>query len=567
MALRGDTTCAHATAGSNVPTASSSRYLEDRADRRAPGPVPPRIPRHAPTPGATCCPALAAAGYRAVAPSCAATRPPGPRRRACTRSGSARPSTRARCTRPSAGDGAPCSSATTGVRSPPTARPSLAPERWRRVVTMAVPPPAASAGSFFTYEQLKRSWYVFFFQTPLAEFAVGADELAFIDRLWADWSPGYDGDVGPRPGEGVAGRPRQPCRPPSATTGPCSAPPPPSPSSTEAAGGRPVARCPAHPVPARRATTAALGVEASATRLDAVVRGVGARRRRRMPGTSSTSSSPKWSRRHVMRLPRRVTPGREPASTGAPRPRHDPVTGGARGRPPVHGAPGRRRRDRRRHAGRSGSSGQPQASPQASRGTGPERSASTRRPRPWRSEPSKRDWPGDPTPSRGRVRARAPALRQAQRRRQRATAARRRSGRADRGPEVEQRLVPRPGPARRHQRRRPGSVRAAGGASRAGHRPLQHPPGVGVDDRPVALEGEGEDGARRVLPDAGEGEQRASRSAGHRPRGGRRWPATAARCRCGRGGCSPAPPTPRAPAPRPAARRPRPSGTGRGSRW
>jgi pimeloyl-ACP methyl ester carboxylesterase len=58
---------------------------------------------------------------------------------------------------------------------------------------MAVPPPASMGFGFFDYDQLRRSWYVFVFQTPLAEFAVGRDDLAFIDRLWADWSPGYDG--------------------------------------------------------------------------------------------------------------------------------------------------------------------------------------------------------------------------------------------------------------------------------------------------------------------------------------------------------------------------------------
>jgi pimeloyl-ACP methyl ester carboxylesterase len=63
---------------------------------------------------------------------------------------------------------------------------------WRRLVTMAVPPPAALAGAFFSYDQLRRSWYMFFFQHPLAEMAVPMDDLAFIDRLWADWSPGYD---------------------------------------------------------------------------------------------------------------------------------------------------------------------------------------------------------------------------------------------------------------------------------------------------------------------------------------------------------------------------------------
>ncbi|HEX2576535.1 MAG TPA: alpha/beta hydrolase [Aquihabitans sp.] len=67
-----------------------------------------------------------------------------------------------------------------------------APERWRKVVVAAVPPPATVAQAFFSYDQLRRSWYMFFFQSPLADMAVPMDDLAFIDRLWADWSPGYD---------------------------------------------------------------------------------------------------------------------------------------------------------------------------------------------------------------------------------------------------------------------------------------------------------------------------------------------------------------------------------------
>ena len=64
--------------------------------------------------------------------------------------------------------------------------------RWRRLVTMAVPPPPTLTSAFFSYDQLRRSWYMFFFQSPLADMAVPMDDLAFIDRLWADWSPGYD---------------------------------------------------------------------------------------------------------------------------------------------------------------------------------------------------------------------------------------------------------------------------------------------------------------------------------------------------------------------------------------
>lgn len=66
------------------------------------------------------------------------------------------------------------------------------PERWRAGVAMAVPHPAAMAGMILDYEQLKRSFYMFVFQHPLAEAIVAQDDLAFIDRLWADWSPGLD---------------------------------------------------------------------------------------------------------------------------------------------------------------------------------------------------------------------------------------------------------------------------------------------------------------------------------------------------------------------------------------
>jgi pimeloyl-ACP methyl ester carboxylesterase len=63
---------------------------------------------------------------------------------------------------------------------------------WRRLVTLAVPPPTALTTAFFSFDQLRRSWYMFFFQHPLAEMAVPLDDLVFVDRLWADWSPGYD---------------------------------------------------------------------------------------------------------------------------------------------------------------------------------------------------------------------------------------------------------------------------------------------------------------------------------------------------------------------------------------
>jgi pimeloyl-ACP methyl ester carboxylesterase len=66
------------------------------------------------------------------------------------------------------------------------------PQRWSRVIGMSVPPGGALAGSLTGYRQLKKSWYMFFFQHGLADFVVGLDDLAFLDGLWADWSPDYD---------------------------------------------------------------------------------------------------------------------------------------------------------------------------------------------------------------------------------------------------------------------------------------------------------------------------------------------------------------------------------------
>jgi pimeloyl-ACP methyl ester carboxylesterase len=67
------------------------------------------------------------------------------------------------------------------------------PDRWRRAVTMAVPPTPAIGMGLFTYAQLHRSWYMFFFLSPLAEVALPLEDYSFVDHLWADWSPGYDG--------------------------------------------------------------------------------------------------------------------------------------------------------------------------------------------------------------------------------------------------------------------------------------------------------------------------------------------------------------------------------------
>jgi len=68
----------------------------------------------------------------------------------------------------------------------------LAPERVRRVVNLAVPHPTLGFAMLSNIDQMKRSWYTFFFQMELADGVVPAEDFALIDRLYADWSPGYD---------------------------------------------------------------------------------------------------------------------------------------------------------------------------------------------------------------------------------------------------------------------------------------------------------------------------------------------------------------------------------------
>jgi len=66
------------------------------------------------------------------------------------------------------------------------------PDRWRRAVTLAVPPAAVVANAFFNYDQLRLSWYMFFIQHPLAEMVIPMNDFDFVAKLWRDWSPGYD---------------------------------------------------------------------------------------------------------------------------------------------------------------------------------------------------------------------------------------------------------------------------------------------------------------------------------------------------------------------------------------
>jgi pimeloyl-ACP methyl ester carboxylesterase len=68
----------------------------------------------------------------------------------------------------------------------------IAPDRVRKLVTAAVPyGPQFFRALGTSYEQQRRSWYMMLFQHALAERAVSHDDFAMIERLYRDWSPGW----------------------------------------------------------------------------------------------------------------------------------------------------------------------------------------------------------------------------------------------------------------------------------------------------------------------------------------------------------------------------------------
>lgn len=68
----------------------------------------------------------------------------------------------------------------------------VAPEKVKAMVTMAVPLSAAFFSSYTSnLKQMKRSWYLFFFQSPYAVDAVKHNDYAIIDLLWNDWCPDW----------------------------------------------------------------------------------------------------------------------------------------------------------------------------------------------------------------------------------------------------------------------------------------------------------------------------------------------------------------------------------------
>jgi pimeloyl-ACP methyl ester carboxylesterase len=69
---------------------------------------------------------------------------------------------------------------------------ALAPARIHRLVTAAVPHLRVAGARWLRPSQLRRSWYMGFFQLRgLSERRLAADDMALVERLWRDWSPGY----------------------------------------------------------------------------------------------------------------------------------------------------------------------------------------------------------------------------------------------------------------------------------------------------------------------------------------------------------------------------------------
>lgn len=71
---------------------------------------------------------------------------------------------------------------------------AMAPERFHSLVTLAVPHPRAAMGGLLSEpEQVRNSWYSFFFQLRgVSDVALRWNDFQLIEKLWRDWSPGWN---------------------------------------------------------------------------------------------------------------------------------------------------------------------------------------------------------------------------------------------------------------------------------------------------------------------------------------------------------------------------------------
>ena len=203
-----------------------------------------------PIPGDTCSPAWPKPGSTPSPPSCAATPRPRCPPTAATTPGRW-PSTPAPSTRPWGATRTPSSSATTGGRSPPTAPPPTNPSAGAGWSRRRGPPRHRWPTGSSAFDQLRRSWYVFFFQTALAEYAVAHGRLRLHRPAVVRLVPGVRRVVGRRPGQGGPGLAREPRRRHRVLPGHVRRAPR-RPRGSRRPGRRRDDDPPAHPVPPRR---------------------------------------------------------------------------------------------------------------------------------------------------------------------------------------------------------------------------------------------------------------------------------------------------------------------------
>ena len=66
------------------------------------------------------------------------------------------------------------------------------PQKWRRGVSLAVPPHAVLGEAFLDNDMMKRIFYIFMLQTDFADAVLKKHGIGFLKALWRDWSPGFD---------------------------------------------------------------------------------------------------------------------------------------------------------------------------------------------------------------------------------------------------------------------------------------------------------------------------------------------------------------------------------------
>jgi len=64
----------------------------------------------------------------------------------------------------------------------------IAPELFEKIITASVVRGTFSKALITNSEQQRKSWYIYFFQTLMAETAISFNDYAFIKRLYKDWS-------------------------------------------------------------------------------------------------------------------------------------------------------------------------------------------------------------------------------------------------------------------------------------------------------------------------------------------------------------------------------------------